>query len=163
MKRILVFVLAALVSVPALFSQDRGCNWRDRIRSERVAFITDELSLSPAEAEKFWPVYNIYRDRKSEAQRNIREAYRALNEADRNGSVSESLIKDYVKALDSKSGIETEALKEYQKILPAEKIAKLYLAEEKFRMQQIHRLHHGNDKDGHRGPAAEPGKGPRQK
>lgn len=163
MKRILVFVLAALVSVPALFSQDRGCNWRDRIRSERVAFITDELSLSPAEAEKFWPVYNIYRDRKSDAQKDIRNAYRALNEADRNGSVSESLIKDYVKALDSKSGIETEALKEYQKILPAEKIAKLYLAEEKFRMQQIHRLHHGNDKDGHRGPAAEPGKGPRQK
>lgn len=151
MKRILVFVLAALVSVPALFSQDRGCNWRDRIRSERVAFITDELSLSPAEAEKFWPVYNIYRDRKSDAQKDIRNAYRALNEADRNGSVSESLIKDYVKALDSKSGIETEALKEYQKILPAEKIAKLYLAEEKFRMQQIHRLHHGPD--AHRGPA----------
>ena len=107
-------------------------------------------------------MYNIYRDRKSDAQKDIRNAYRALNEADRNGSVSESLIRDYVKALDSKSGIETEALKEYQKILPAEKIAKLYLAEEKFRMQQIHRLHHGNDKDGHRGPAAEPGKGPRQ-
>ena len=151
MKRILVFVLAALVSVPALFSQDRGCNWRDRIRSERVAFITDELSLSPAEAEKFWPVYNIYRDRKSEAQRNIREAYRALDEADRNGTVSEALIKDYVDALDAKAGIETEALKEDLKGLPAEKTAKLYLAEEKFRMQQIHRLHHGPD--AHRGPA----------
>ena len=151
MKRILVFVLAALVSVPALYSQDRGCNWRDRIRSERVAFITDELSLSPAEAEKFWPVYNIYRDRKSEAQRNIREAYRALDEADRNGTVSEALIKDYVDALDAKAGIETEALKEYLKVLPAEKTAKLYLAEEKFRMQQIHRLHHGPD--AHRGPA----------
>ena len=161
MKRILAFALAAIVAMPALFSQDRA-SWRERIRSERVAFITEELSLTPAEAEKFWPVYNIYRDRKSDAQKDIRNAYRALNEADRNGSVSESLIRDYVKALDSKSGIETEALKEYQKILPAEKIAKLYLAEEKFRMQQIHRLHHGNDKDGHRGPAAEPGKGPRQ-
>lgn len=154
MKRILAFALAAIVAMPALFSQDRD-SWRERIRSERVAFITEELSLTPAEAEKFWPVYNIYRDRKSDAQKDIRNAYRALNEADRNGSVSESLIRDYVKALDSKSGIETEALKEYQKILPAEKIAKLYLAEEKFRMQQIHRLHHGPDRDAHRRPAPE--------
>ena len=80
MKRILAFALAAIVAMPALFSQDRD-SWRERIRSERVAFITEELSLTPAEAEKFWPVYNEFRDRKAEAQREIRETYKALDEA----------------------------------------------------------------------------------
>ncbi len=158
MKRLLVFTLVFLISIPALFSQDRCCDWRDRIQSERVAFITDELSLTPKEAEKFWPVYNIYRDRKEEIQNRIRETYRALDEADRNGTVTDACIADYVKALDAKEGIETEALKEYRKILPTEKIAKLYLAEEKFRIQQIHRLHHGNDRNVHGRPAPEKGR-----
>lgn len=53
MKKFLTFALVLLVSAPALFSQDNDCGWRERIRSERVAFITEELGLTPAEAEKF--------------------------------------------------------------------------------------------------------------
>jgi len=29
----------------------------------RVSFITTEMQLTPAEAEKFWPIYNEYRDK----------------------------------------------------------------------------------------------------
>lgn len=155
MKRILTFALAAAMAMPALFSQDRDSGWRDRIRSERIAFITEELSLTSKEAEKFWPVYNTFRDRKAEAQKAIRDAYRALDEAVREGNATDKCISDYVEALDAKAGIETQALKEYRKVLPAEKIARLYIAEEKFRMQQIHRLHHDPDRDAHRRPAPE--------
>ena len=158
MKKFLTFALVLLVSAPALFSQDNDCGWRERIRSERVAFITEELGLTPAEAEKFWPVYNEFRDRKAEAQREIRETYKALDEAVKAGIDVSSCLDAYVTAIDAKSGIETEALKAYRKVLPAEKIAKLYLSEERFRMQQIHRLHHGPDGQGMPGPDRGPGK-----
>lgn len=36
---------------------------RDKIKTLKVAFITSELALTPTEAEKFWPVFNIYEDK----------------------------------------------------------------------------------------------------
>ena len=35
---------------------------KDKIEALRIAFISQQLNLSPAEAEKFWPVYNAYRN-----------------------------------------------------------------------------------------------------
>ena len=33
---------------------------RQRIKALKTSYITDVLNLSPKEAEKFWPVYNLY-------------------------------------------------------------------------------------------------------
>ena len=43
---------------------------RERLESFRIQFITKKLDLSPAEAEKFWPVYN----EQKEASRNLMQA-----------------------------------------------------------------------------------------
>ena len=34
----------------------------DRIEALRIAYISEQLNLTPAEAQKFWPVYNAYRN-----------------------------------------------------------------------------------------------------
>lgn len=41
--------------------KDRSKNY-ERLKAKKIAYITDELELSPAESEKFWPVYNQFRD-----------------------------------------------------------------------------------------------------
>jgi hypothetical protein len=33
-----------------------------RIQSQKIAYFTEKLSLTPVEAEKFWPLYNTYND-----------------------------------------------------------------------------------------------------
>jgi hypothetical protein len=33
---------------------------RQRVQAHRVAFFTERMALTPAEAEKFWPLYNAY-------------------------------------------------------------------------------------------------------
>ncbi|MBO5581738.1 MAG: hypothetical protein J5948_04415, partial [Bacteroidales bacterium] len=50
----------------------------------------------------------------------------------------------YVNAKDKNEGIETKYLNKLMKALPAEKVARYYVAEEKFRHQQIGRLGNGN-------------------
>jgi len=40
---------------------------RERLESFRIQFITKKLDLTPAEAEKFWPLYN----EQKEASRNL--------------------------------------------------------------------------------------------
>jgi hypothetical protein len=34
---------------------------KEKVEAMRVAFLTNRLDLSPAEAKQFWPVYNSYR------------------------------------------------------------------------------------------------------
>ncbi len=41
-------------------AQDDGDNESDDIKAVRMAYMTDQLKLSPEEAQKFWPVYNNY-------------------------------------------------------------------------------------------------------
>ncbi len=33
---------------------------KDKFRADKVAFLTTRMDLTPAEAEKFWPVYNEF-------------------------------------------------------------------------------------------------------
>ena len=66
MKKVFSLICAlAVVSVAALAQQPKGDgqqsqgnDWRERIRSAQVAFLTNELDLTEAEAQSFWPVYN---------------------------------------------------------------------------------------------------------
>lgn len=77
----LIAVLFLSCSI-ASFAQGR----RDKIRSLKVAFITDALSLTPTEAEKFWPLYNAFEDRQFEIRK---QKFRSLR--DRFESNPESL------------------------------------------------------------------------
>jgi Skp family chaperone for outer membrane proteins len=57
MKKILLTALfISICGLVSLRSQDRS----ERIEALKVAFITKQLQLTPQEAEKFWPVYNVY-------------------------------------------------------------------------------------------------------
>ena len=35
---------------------------KQRVQAHRIAFFTERLALTPAEAERFWPLYNTYRN-----------------------------------------------------------------------------------------------------
>ena len=54
-------LLFFLLSVLAVNAQPKD-KIRERIKAQRVAFITDRLSLTPDEAQKFWPIYNQFTD-----------------------------------------------------------------------------------------------------
>ena len=65
MKRNILFtLLSVLIVVSASYAQtgQMGREARERIEAQRIAFITKELSLTPDEATRFWPIYNEYKD-----------------------------------------------------------------------------------------------------
>lgn len=59
-KRKLVLTLILLLFMVAGYAQRGNRNEvdRDKLESARVAFITNRLSLTTDQAEKFWPIYN---------------------------------------------------------------------------------------------------------
>ena len=124
---------------------DKG--WRERVRAEKVAFLTQEIDLTESEAQVFWPIYNEIQKAQREGFEEVKKAYDAMAKGveEKKGSKEmEKLVKAYIDAKEKNEGIETKYLNKLLKELPAEKVARYYVAEEKFRHQQIGRLGNGN-------------------
>lgn len=70
MKRIITLLLGFLL-VGSAIAQDvedqiKDPKAQEKIRAARIAFITEKLGLTPAEAEKFWPIYNEFDQKRKE-------------------------------------------------------------------------------------------------
>lgn len=148
MKRYLSLILsAALLACTSLdINASNNCkeDWKKKMMSEKIAFLTIELDITPEEAQVFWPVYNQVEAEKDQAMKNVFEAYVALEHALENGKSgkeAEKLLNDYLNAINKQNAILAEAVEKYKAVLPADKVAKLFVGEEKFRRQHIRRLH----------------------
>ena len=103
-----------------------------------------ELGITPKEAQVFWPVYNQVEKEKDEAMFNIIRTYKDMNKAiEEKKSAKEvsALLDKYLEAQKKMNEIENGIAAKYKAVLPVEKVAKLYVAEEKFRRNQIRKLH----------------------
>ena len=133
--------------------------WRERIESMKIAFLTSEMDLTPEEAQNFWPVYNKAQTEMREAMGKVMKAFGEMDRAIQDGKGDKeisSLVDAYTSALAASKGMEEKYAKAYEKVISPTKVAKLFVGEEKFRMQQIRKL---GSPDGRRGD----GKGQQQK
>ena len=141
---VVALVLASMMLVaPQSSSQPHGRGaWQDKMKAERVAYLTDAMGITSSEAEKFWPVYNeMDAERKSSFEKAMR-SFKALNDAVKAGkpeAVISELLNNYLKANAASRAVELKYVPRFNKILSVEKVAKLFVGEEEFRRQQIHR------------------------
>lgn len=118
--------------------------WKERVMSEKIAFLTIELNITPEEAQTFWPVYNKVEKELDQSRFEVMKSYKALAEAIDAGKPSKeisSLLDKYLQAKAAQDKLDSATAETYKKVLPVEKVAKLYVAEEKFRRQYINKLH----------------------
>ena len=141
---------AVLISGTAInASAQKNEDWKQKIMQEKIAFFTTEMDLTQEEAQNFWPVYNQFCKEEHEAQKLIMTTYKDLNEAIESGKSEKEIsacLNKYLKASEEKRDLSTAAAGRFRKILSDEKGARLYIAEEKFKRNQIQKLHH------HHGP-----------
>ena len=153
MKNFAIMAVLALLSFSNIQAQPKKGGWQEKMMSEKIAFITMELQLTPEEAQVFWPVYNQISQKNKETQKAMNKAYRTMVKAMEEGSVSDkelnALLDDYLAALQAYKESGKGDVDQYRKVLPAKKVAKLYVAEENFRRHHIR-----NFKGGHKGPGA---------
>jgi len=56
-----VLALVLILAAPMTFAQEQYLELlRTDLKKEKVAIITEAMEFSPAEAEKFWPIYREY-------------------------------------------------------------------------------------------------------
>lgn len=152
MKKVISILCALTLIAGGAWAQndraqkERGDDWMERLRAEKVAFLTQEMDLTESEAQVFWPIYNQLQKEQREAFYKTREAYKAMEKGVKEGKTGkemEKLVNAYVEAKQQGDGFETKTMNKLLKALPAEKVARYFMAEEKFRHQQIGRLGSG--------------------
>ena len=153
MKKTISIIAAAMalmcISINSSCHMKYEGDWKEKIMSEKIAFLTVEVGLTPEEAQTFWPVYNQVEQGKDEAIKKSIHAYRELNKAVEEGKSTKEiseLLDNYLTAQKNLREYENSVADKYKSVLSADKVAKLYIAEEKFRRQQIRNLHHRGER-----------------
>jgi len=128
--------LIAVLCAASVVAQPRVKQKMEQVKSLKVAFITNELNLTPEESAKFWPLYNAF----EEKQREIRRQKVTKYFDRRDNSEVEKMTEKEASALLAQMEDNEEELYQSRKrfiaslktILPAVKIIKLKKAEEDF-------------------------------
>lgn len=137
MKQIIKLLPIVLLLVSAnAFAQGRFKEKKEQIKALKVAFITDELKLTPAEAEKFWPLFNAYDDKQTELRQDKLKSL--LNRMD-DGAIDKMSDKEASTFLSQMENTEEEMYLNRKKlvanlktVISPLKILKLKKAEEDF-------------------------------
>ena len=111
-----------------------------KIESARIALITKRLDLSPAQAEKFWPLYNEYSKKRSELNRSFKEERKKLGHAEASPQDQEKLIALGLEAKQQQLNLEKEYAGKMQEVITAQQIISLRNAERDFRKMLLDRV-----------------------
>jgi len=148
MNKLQVLCIALLVFLIGIFTgnaqnrkQGNGPQ-RARIDAQKIAFITDQLQLTPEEAQKFWPVYNQFNSQKED----LNKDYMQVNQKYRNNADAMSdkdateLADSYIKHAQKVVDLQKEFHGKLKDVLPPKKLLKLYNVERDFQRLLLQRL-----------------------
>ena len=148
MKKIIISLAIALLACAAAGAQQPAQkkgnhDWHQKIESEKIAYYTQAIDLTPEEAKVFWPVYDSIEKEQFTLQKAERKAFFALQEALKTGKSEaeiDALLKDYLKAGDANVDLHAKNVAKYQAVLPVAKVAKFFMAKENFRRHMFSSL-----------------------
>lgn len=134
MQKLIIIIIAVFFTMSSLTAQ---YDKRENLKAYKTAYITQQLDLSSKEAEKFWPIYNVYQKEIFQlkvlkiraAQRKIRDkgGIDALNDDE-----SEQLLADLIQNEQALVKTKKELYNSLKKVISSKKILKLYRAEHEF-------------------------------
>lgn len=124
---------------------------REQIKVLKAAFFTTEIGFTTTEAEKFWPVYNIYDDKQFELRHQKMKSYvKRMSD----GSLDKINEKEAKLFLAQIEGTEEELflvrkrfLQNLRTFLPSVKIVKLKKAEEDFNKKLLQQYRNNGQKN----------------
>lgn len=136
MKKLIFFGTFLVLSFGALtYAQNIESEKLDRFNAQKIAYFTQRLQLSPDEAEKFWPVYNEFQQKRNELQiaRLENNKNYILYKETLSDKETEIIADQFVEFSRKESDLLAEYHNKFKEILPIGKVMKLYEAEIQFK------------------------------
>jgi len=132
----LSLIIIMLISFSAI-SQNKG----EKIKALKISYITNQLDLSSAEAERFWPIYNETFKKSQQLRRSIKK-----NELlkIKNNELTEKEAKQLLERLMhleiEKTKLKNALYENLEPVISAKKIIQLYRVERSFNRKLLQQL-----------------------
>lgn len=134
-KNNLLLIYSCLLSILS-YGQTHFKEKKEQIKALKVAFITNELSLTSDEAATFWPLFNAYDAKQNEIRFSKKKSFADKMNKENTDKISE---KEAAALLTQSENLEDEMYQNRKKfilslkgVLPSIKIIKLKNAEDNF-------------------------------
>jgi hypothetical protein len=122
---------------------------QERVKAAKVAYLTRELGLSPQEAEKFWPVYNEFENRREDLRHRMRDL---MDEKEAGGYSSDeranAALDEWLSLREQELQLEKNFRKSMAGILPSKRLVVLHQAEREFQRELLKRLQEKRENGG---------------
>lgn len=150
-----ILVLGLMTIAGSMVAQTK----KENIQAMKIAFITEKLDLTPQEAQQFWPVFNQYSDKMMELRKKRRQDNREArsNFDELSDKEVEQIVNNDLALRQKELDLQKEYNEKFKAVLPIKKVAKLYAAEEQFKVVLINKL---KDRPTHQGRKAGMNMGP---
>ncbi len=152
MKRHLTTLLAVLVCFVAFAQQPQGHRPErprmtpEEYQTKQKEFITRHAELTEEESAAFFPLYFELQGRKHEANRRAWKQMRAVPPHQRTEEECDSIIDVMADVKIECATLEKEYLAKFKTILPAKKLMRVQMAEERYQRELLRNMQQGHGK-----------------
>lgn len=139
--KLLMFLFAMLAGPAAMAQHNDHADRHEKIEAARIAHITSELSLSPEQARKFWPVYNELTQKREAIRHEQRRVMHAVRENTPKQEEARNAISTHLRLEKEEAVLEEEYYgSRLQAVLEPTQILQLMKAEHEFKKMLLKRL-----------------------
>lgn len=143
MKKV-ILIAFLIVTTTTIFAQPPHKRQEnlEQIKAQKVAFITEKLSLTSQEAQVFWPIYNEFEKKRDEIQNKKRSAMRKCkqNAETLTDAEYEQIAQQFISSQLEMGKLTEEYHAKFKKVLPIKKVVKLYQVEHEFKRELLKQI-----------------------
>jgi hypothetical protein len=138
MKRLVYIIFACSVCTFATGQvseevQQENNNAREKIKAARIGLITQRLNLTPEQAEKFWPIYNEFTQKRFDLRQQYKNAEKDVNPNNPDPKQQQALVDLGLKIKQDELTLEKEYSTKLMTVITAQQMLNLRQAERDFR------------------------------
>lgn len=145
-SRYIIILVACLFCMPT-FAQKKDKYTESEFRAKKQAYIAQKAELTPAESEKFFPLYFEFQNKKKEINKHAWNLAKQGKASETTDLEYEEIIDNFFDDQEAIVKLEREYIDKYRKILSDKQIYRVYWAEFKFNRNMIKILQEMNDKE----------------
>ncbi|MFI0428072.1 hypothetical protein [Mariniflexile sp. HMF6888] len=110
---------------------------RDKIKTLKIAYITEKLNLSEKEAQKFWPIYNNFEEENSRLRKEAYEARKKINFETITEEDAKQILKEWRLNDNKRQELENDYINNLTKVISAKKVILLHRIEDDFKRKMF--------------------------
>lgn len=140
MKTSVLFIIGLLTLSPSFAQDSTSPEARQKIQAARIALISDRLGLSPDQAEKFWPVYREFSEKRRETRRDFIQTRRKHDPKKASEEDNRRLVQMGLEVKQRELNLEKEYSERLLRVIDNRQLISLKKAEDDFRQMIIRRI-----------------------